>query len=726
MESAIASVHNVMVWSFGCLALLPFGLAAARLWWSGEDQASRSQALIASLVLSPFLFGAVVWLGSWLIGLPISSSAVKWTAVIAVLVSIPGLRGAFPDWPITARIIGAYFVVFLLWVGFRIFSPEIFWGEKPMDFSFLNYLVRAESLPPDDPWAAGHPLNYYYFGQFVWAVLHKLTGVDTAYGFNLALSSVGAGIFAGLWALLNSLGVSRSWAVLGAALIALCSNFEWLKILVTGERPLGFDLFWATSRLLTSPAITEYLSWSVMFGDLHAHMIGLPVSALCYAVMVRLMQRPSVPFAGWALFGFVEALLYATNSWELIPHGGFFALVLFSKLLPGLEAHPFRHRLIRVVLGVIGVGLGALLFVNPWLVALGEPVEIGYGWVVGGFATPWQLTRHFGQFLIPILIAIPFGLLCVRALRWRGWLFASLAAAVPLGLVAYLATFSPAQPPFALIAGCALLVLLGMAALLTESRQELGVLLVASGMLVALAEMIYVMDHTNTVFKLYLSIWMWLGAASIVALSHLWSAKRGVRRSGALAVAGIAVLIATIGFGINSYSLAIFQRVQGPRPTLNGMLYLPSISQSEAELIFWMRRNISGVPVIVEAVGDGYREFGRITMNTGLPAVLGWEYHVSQRGVDEQDRAERLRAVSEIFAGVEVDAALSWIGRYGVRYIVVGEVERGLVADGRYSEASLRKFRDHPEYFRRVFYRPGVELYEVVAQGVSRPLGSRP
>ena len=55
--------------------------------------------------------------------------------------------------------------VFLLFLVARAFNPAIFWGEKPMDFSFLNAFLRASSWPPGEPWMAGMPLHYYYFGQ---------------------------------------------------------------------------------------------------------------------------------------------------------------------------------------------------------------------------------------------------------------------------------------------------------------------------------------------------------------------------------------------------------------------------------------------------------------------------------------------------------------------------------------------------------------------------------
>ena len=73
----------------------------------------------------------------------------------------------------------------------RALNPEIYWGEKPMDFSILNILVRTRALPPSDPWFAGAPLRYYFFGHEMIAFLSLVTGISTRYTFNLAFGWIG-------------------------------------------------------------------------------------------------------------------------------------------------------------------------------------------------------------------------------------------------------------------------------------------------------------------------------------------------------------------------------------------------------------------------------------------------------------------------------------------------------------------------------------------------------
>src|SRR5204862_2572281 len=83
---------------------------------------------------------------------------------------------------------GLFWGVFAFFLCVRMFNPEIFWVEKPMDFSFLNTLTRTTTLPPPEPWFAGSPLYYRYFGYYVSAALGKTLHIDPALTFNLGLA----------------------------------------------------------------------------------------------------------------------------------------------------------------------------------------------------------------------------------------------------------------------------------------------------------------------------------------------------------------------------------------------------------------------------------------------------------------------------------------------------------------------------------------------------------
>ena len=80
--------------------------------------------------------------------------------------------------------------------------------------------------------------------------------------------------------------------------------------------------------------------------------------------------------------------------------------------------------------------------------------------------------------------------------------------------------------------------------------------------------------------------------------------------------------------------------------------------------------------MILEAHGDQYRWNGRMSVYTGLPTVIGWPWHQTQQRNDWDLIQRRARDVSTIYNTLSKRAALELIEQYGVRYIVVGDLER--------------------------------------------------
>ena len=108
--------------------------------------------------------------------------------------------------------------------------------------------------------------------------------------------------------------------------------------------------------------------------------------------------------------------------------------------------------------------------------------------------------------------------------------------------------------------------------------------------------------------------------------------------------------------------------------------------------------------VVLEAVGDDYSAFGhaRISTFTGLPTVLGWPGHELQWGHDPGTR----RADVERSTRAPTPAvARPLLDRYGVRYVVVGPLERT-----DYGDAGLAKW---DRLGRRVFDRDGTTVWRL-------------
>ena len=100
--------------------------------------------------------------------------------------------------------------------------------------------------------------------------------------------------------------------------------------------------------------------------------------------------------------------------------------------------------------------------------------------------------------------------------------------------------------------------------------------------------------------------------------------------------------------------------------------------------IDWFNDHVHGSPVIAElSLEAPYVCFpSRFSISTGLPTILGWYNHETQQRYTE-GLSDRLRDVETLYNSTDADEKLDLLRQYGVEYIVVGSLERGLTARGR-------------------------------------------
>ena len=104
--------------------------------------------------------------------------------------------------------------------------------------------------------------------------------------------------------------------------------------------------------------------------------------------------------------------------------------------------------------------------------------------------------------------------------------------------------------------------------------------------------------------------------------------------------------------------------------------------QDDLAAINWFNTNVHGTPVIAEASVGIYRCDGsRFSISTGLPTIIGWDYHESQQR-DNPDLSTRVGDVHTLYDTPDGDRKLSILRQYDVRYVVVGSIERHLVSSG--------------------------------------------
>jgi len=133
----------------------------------------------------------------------------------------------------------------------------------------------------------------------------------------------------------------------------------------------------------------------------------------------------------------------------------------------------------------------------------------------------------------------------------------------------------------------------------------------------------------------------------------------------------------------------------------------------DLEAIQWLLDNVLGTPTILEGQVPEYRWGARYSINTGLPTVLGWNWHQRQQraAADEQDVWKRAEDVADIYNTTNPEAATILLDKYSVRYVIVGPLERVY-----YTVEGLAKFdRMEADGTLQVVYRnEGVTIYTVV------------
>jgi YYY domain-containing protein len=633
-----------------------------------------------------------------------------------------------------------FFALTLLFLAIRFFNSEIYWGEKPMDSTFLHFFTRNESLPPQDPWAAGSPMRYYYLGVYIVATLLKLTGIPVSLGYNFIIATLAGFIGTALYSVLVAFLRHIRLATACALFIVLSCNPEVLRLLLSNwTRPTFDNLFWPSSRAFVSPGFFEYTSWSLLFADLHAHVIGIPFCVCILGFALHVMRSPSERYSvagcvARGLTGIGIGALSGINTWDFLSFGAVVALLLVCAEVPDFWEPPKRKhgwaslgervfatgfaRLVAIVWDFGVVGAGALCISHIFQRTTLQRTSFAWGWVT---ESEFNSFAHiFGVVgFIALLAAGSLWVWLCRAFIGKAFKFSPflllgglvVAALVLAPMIASLYVGQTGQS-WGLGVRAGLIVMVGYVVLCGFQRgivnRALFLLLAFSTMLILALEHFYLFDRANTLFKGYMAVWM-VGSITAAVLAtqalHLAAGSPALRVS-LQGVLGVVVVLNLVGFAANVYSVVTMKRIPRRVYTLDGDAYLRYSAPEDYQIIQWFNERISGTPVILEAQGASYGNFTRIAMHTGLPTVLGWEYHVQQRGVAPQEVEQRKEDVVSLYTSNDATLIQFLVNRYAIDFVVVGKEERET-----YSLSLEDPFAKIPGLFTRVATFAGSRIY---------------
>ena len=781
-------------------------------------------------------------------------------------------------------------IAFLAMIVVRLTNPDLWHpfkgGEKPMDFAYLNGVLRSTTFPPIDPWFSGGFINYYYFGYVLLGAPTLLLGIVPAFAYNLMIPTIfsltGMGAFSAAYNILSRWRKSRGdfeqgklarrrlgnpW-VAGIMALLLCvvmGNLDTVRVfgnglatlggyrtpqslqrflideyestndvtvspdvsadlalraaelhpwdslryeinnsvslvkglfngtgrLLQGEHlPIGSDRwYWGPSRVLAETpgvrggAITEMPYFTFLYGDLHAHMISMPLILLTSLLLFneviqagRDHRRPIERLLAIALVALGSGVMQATNTWDWpsmtllsitaltyawwirwqstfrpILDARFYVVVLAILIAavgiatplttiaieigPASAAVPsiatalrtvllgciaaavlwlaIRHLFVRTSALEMVATVGGFIFLNlafalpytSWYAATYNSIQL---WD-GGKSPLWAYFDIHGLFLFLIVSLMLWDtafwlrntrvkqLVAHRALATR------IAAFVAgSGLLAVILTASGYQ--VALI----VLPLLCWIALLffrPGQSQPVRFILVLIGLALSMTlgvEIIVVsgdIGRQNTVFKFYIQVWLLLSVAGGVAFASLLRASQQFSRALKVLWYAPCIVLFTIAglFPVMATRGRSFDRMAPDLPlTLNGMDYMTQATHGETapdtgyseeielavdyQLVRWMQENVKGSPVIMEGrrQGSEYQWNGRFSIMTGLPSVLGWNWHQRQQRTFYPMHEwifQRERNIQQFYNTSNIDVAVDIIHHFDVEYIIRSGLE---------------------------------------------------
>jgi YYY domain-containing protein len=520
------------------------------------------------------------------------------------------------------------------------------------------------------------------------------------------------------------------------------------KNIVEGAKlPIGRgEWYWNPSRVIPpgpGNEITEFPLFTFLYSDLHAHMIVLILATFVIAWALATVQARRTSLFSLVAGALVIGALYPTNLSDIYTYlpVGITAVVygiwraddapkinwLPSDLSPTVK---------RVILTVLSVAvLTALSFwlyspyrsaysqayskLDPWtasqtpfssyLTHWGLFLFLIFSWLVWETrqwmaATPVSSLGKLKPFQILIELGLALFIVLLLYMAYRkvpvGWI------ALPLGAWAGVLMLRPKLP----------------------DAKRLVLFWIGTSLLITVVVELFTVrgdiGRMNTIFKFYLQAWTLLSVSGGVAFAwiladvHTWLPRWRNSWQTILTVLFAGAALFTVTATVDKVS----DRINKDAPhALDGMTYMAhaeywdttvmDLSQ-DYRAIRWMQDNVKGSPVIVEANCPEYRWCSRFTIYTGLPGVVGWNWHQrQQRALTPPNLVtDRVADIGEFYTTTSIALAKEFIAEYDVRYIVVGQLE-GIYYPGD----GLLKFEQYNGTLWKMVYQDTLTtIYEVL------------
>lgn len=575
-----------------------------------------------------------------------------------------------------------FLITLFIWSFIRGFSPDIHDLEKFMDFGFINSILRTEYFPARDMWLTPFSINYYYFGHLFTAVVTKISDIPSYISFNLMVAT----IFAFTFTMSFSIGInlvhklkiiSVKKTVLSGLLFGLfvsfAGNLQTIYAFFThydSEYPkpiwaLKFALstfpnsYWYPSATrFIYHTIHEFPLYSFVVSDLHGHVLDIPIVLTIISLFLVLIINKKISYLHIFIISFLLSVAYMTNAWDgLIYLGLSFIFIFAINLL--IQADNTKR-----------------IIINSFIRSIKPSLLL----IISFFIFSFVFNKDFSPF------ASGIGLNCspdflIKIEKIGPFIFEKDFCQIsPIWTLLILYGF------FIFMIGSLMIFLLRKKLLLTD--YFVLIISIFSFLLIIAPEIIYLKDiytghfRANTMFKLGYQAFIMLSISSVYAIIRIISNLKNRKSLKLYSWFGYLTFI-IIGtfllFFVIIYPYFAIPSGYGnlkKHKGLDGIKYLENIKPEDYRAINWINKNISGQPVILEAQGDSYTDYARISANTGLPTVLGWTVHEWLWRGSYDVPASRFSDIENLYETTNLELAKNIIKKYNIKFIYSGILEK--------------------------------------------------
>ena len=587
-----------------------------------------------------------------------------------------------------------FFALFLVFTYIRGFKPEAYGTEKFMDYGFMTSMMRSEFMPVQDLWFSGHAINYYYVGQYMATFLTKLSFVQVSSGYNLMLMMIGAFSFVLPYSLVYNLMLQYSSrenkrrfipmlsGLIAGAGVCIAGNmhyptFRWLEPAVRKFFGMekGTYRYWfpdATRFIGYHPetsdkTIHEFPAYSFVLGDLHAHVINIIFVITVLGILFAwLLSRdkikehiPSIKkellHPAIILIGFYIGLFHMTNYWDYpIYYVVSGAVILFSNMV----VYNFKGKAI-------------------WLTALQGVIVVFTAKLIS-----LPFTLNFDQIATNVRLVVAHTPINQMIILWGLPIF-TLISFIWFLVSGFVSGFVQIEKKPKENKKKEFIGLFQFIKDLHSSDLFIMLLGLCAIGLVFIPEVIYVEDiysgdfkRANTMFKLTYQAFIMFGICFGYIFMRLLTSRKALRKR-KVAFIGLFLFSLTLLYPINAVNAwygNVF-KVDGYKG-LNAAAFMEEKMYDDYLATNWLNENVSGMPVVLEANGDSYTDYQRVSVITGLPTLLGWRTHEWLWRSDTEIIDQRAADIQTIYTSEKEEEVRAVLKHYNISYIYVGKLEQ--------------------------------------------------